>query len=183
MATSNISQNAQTSKPLNELKIKAKLKLKSYRKDPSSIPEWASKGVGKNSQEDAQLTLKTMLGIVSKKAGFTTWQQASHVLGGAWQPGEDAGSFWYSRRCVPLLNIWCRDLPEAEEQLSLKPKTILFPYKKQFVVAGENYATALGLQQHCSDISLEENRNLAVNAINTKWQEYALTRITDIFNN
>ena len=168
-------------KTLNELKIKAKLALKAYRKDPLSLPKWAAHTAPAHPDRDAQLKLKSVLCAVAKKVGFNDWQHALHVLGGDWHPGEDAGTFWYSYKCRALLNIWCRDLKEAEEQLNQQPGSIMFPYKKQFVIADEDYVNAIGLHNQFSKLRQNDNRNLAALYSRAGWDEFSYSRLSDIF--
>lgn len=175
------SPEKQNSKAVNELKIKAKLILKSYKSGMSSLPEWVPADALTKTDTESTLKLKHVLNAVAKKAGFTDWQHAVHVLDGKWHPGEDAGTFWYSPKCQALLNIWCRNLNEAEEQLADLPDAILFPYKKQFIVANENFMAALGLDMHYRKLKQDGRRNMATTQDRLTWDEIALARITDIF--
>lgn len=171
----------QNSKAVNELKIKAKLILKSYKSGTSSLPDWVPADALTKTDTESTLKLKHILNAVAKKAGFMDWQHAVHVLDGKWFPGEDAGTFWYSPKCQVLLNIWCRDLTEAEEQLADLPDAILFPYKKQFIVANENFAAAIGLDAHYNTLKQQGRRNIALTEDRLTWDEIALARIADIF--
>ncbi|MBL4906853.1 MAG: hypothetical protein JKX94_05320 [Sneathiella sp.] len=182
MVSSNSPSIHSCDKTLNELKIKAKLALKAYRKDPLSLPKWAAHTAPAHSDREAELKLKNVLCAVAKKVGFTDWQHALHVLGGEWHPGEDAGTFWYSPKCGGLLNIWCRDLSEAEEQLNKQPGSLLFPYKKQFDIADEDYVNAIGLHNQLKKLRQNNNRNLAALYGRTGWDEFSYSRVSNIFN-
>lgn len=171
----------QNSKALNELKIKAKLILKSYKTGMSSLPEWVPVKVLTEADKNSDLKLKHVLIAVAKKAGFIDWQHAVHFLDAKWLPGEDAGTFWYSPKCRVLLNVWCRNLAEAEEQLAELPDAILFPYKKQFIIADKNFVTALGLDTYYSELLQNVHRNMATTQERGIWDDIALARITDVF--
>ncbi len=175
------SPTKQNSKALNELRIKAKLILKSYRTGMSSLPVWVLVDALIEPDKDSDIKLKHVLNAVAKKAGFTDWQHAVFVLDGNWCPGDDAGTFWYSPKCRALLNIWCRNLTEAEEQLAELPETILLPYKKQFIVADEDFMSALGLDEHFHALKQDDLRNMAIMMDRLMWDAAALARIVDIF--
>ena len=180
MVLSEKRQDSFDSKPVKELKIKAKLALKNFRENPGTRPNWASADIVQNASD---LTLKTLLGAAAKKAGFSDWHHARHILDGHWRPGEDAGTFWYSPKCMVFLNIWCRDLEEAEQEMAKLPAAVLFPYKKQYVIGDQSFAATLGLEEQYLEMKWENNRNLTDRSNNSIWEECALARIKNIFSN
>ncbi len=155
------------SKPLNELKIKAKRALKQERVSGSI---------------ETEARLKSRQAAFAKKAGFRDWQHAHQNLGGGWSDGLDAGSFWYSPKCTTLLNIWCRDLQEAEKQLTLHPECVLLPYKRQYILANSDFLTAIGLEAYLPSILEPDNRNLSKLYGNPYWETLALARLKEIFS-
>lgn len=179
MAPSETHPNSFDTKPIKELKIKAKLALKNYRENPNSLPIWAKPVAPQNNSE---LTLKSLLRIAAKKAGFSDWHHARHILDGHWKPGDDAGTFWYSPKCMVFLNIWCRNLEEAEQEMANQPDAVLYPYKKQFVIGDESYAAVLGLQEQYLEMKWDNSRNLTNRSNISIWEECALARISNIFS-
>ncbi|BDX06853.1 hypothetical protein MACH26_23740 [Planctobacterium marinum] len=111
---------------INELKIKAKKKLKSEQS--------ATEG----------LTLTDCQQSLAQKAGFSHWHHALEVLSG--EPrNSDCGKLWHHPSCDVLLNLWFANYEEAHAALTKNLDKFLLPYKTQFVLVTEEYLTLIGL--------------------------------------
>lgn len=125
---------------LTELKVRARLRLNARR------------------DADPGLRLRDCLGLVAREVGFANWEQARKVLGGEAAPGDDMGTFWHAPRCSGLLNPWFSKLAEARAALAAATDdgppggtaglAVLLPYRRQFVLAGEDFLRELGLDPH-----------------------------------
>jgi hypothetical protein len=114
---------------LDEVKTRARLRLNAARRDDAATP----------------LRLRDCLGLVAKDLGFAHWDHARRVLGGQAAAGEDMGSFWHAPACHSLLNQWFASHEVAREALAADPRAFLLPYRRQYVVAQEDYVRELGL--------------------------------------
>ncbi|MDF2367575.1 hypothetical protein [Sneathiella sp.] len=140
MSTSENTTNACRS--LAELKIRSRILLKAAAQEKPA----ALHTLRKFGKQEPPFQHKDGLKAVSRLAGFKNWQHASHVLGGAANIGDDMGVIWYDTKCTGLLNIWCRNYAEAQEQFDQRENGFLFPYKTQFVVTNGEYVRALGFE-------------------------------------
>ncbi len=131
-----------TCRSLAELKIRSRILLKAAAQEKSE----ALQTLRKFSTQEPPFQHKDALKAVSRLAGYKNWQHASHILGGSASIGDDMGELWYSRKCTGLLNIWCRNYEEAQEQFSQQEDRFLFPYKTQFVITNDDYVRALGFE-------------------------------------
>jgi hypothetical protein len=100
-----------------------------------------------NASRDAQpaLRLRHCLHQVARDVGFVHWEQALTVLGGQAVPGDDMGTFWHAPACDTLLNNWFANYSEARAALEKKGGSVLLPYRRQFVLTGDEYLRELGL--------------------------------------
>lgn len=114
---------------LGELKVRARVRLNAARRE----------GAG----EDARL--RDRLRDVAREVGFADWEHARRVLDGLAVPGDDFGSFWYSRRTITLLNEWFADLGPARERHQGLRGSFLLPYRRQFVVVTDPFIRELAL--------------------------------------
>lgn len=84
----------------------------------------------------------------ARHAGFRNWEHARLVLDGLARPGADMGSFWHAPGCNSLLNEWFADLGQARVVRARGPGFLL-PYRRQFVVVGDDFIRELGLLPLC----------------------------------
>ena len=114
---------------LIELKTRARLQLNTARRaEPAS-----------------DLRLRHCLNQVARDVGFANWEHGSRVLGGQAVHGDDMGTFWHAPRCNSLLNLWFADHARAQAALAAERNMFLLPYRRQFIVASDDFIVALGL--------------------------------------
>jgi hypothetical protein len=169
--------------PVSELKIKSQLLKKSFRREPTGFHNWMQSLPTPDLWSNTPPKLQEVQDFIAKKAGFHNWRHAVHYLSGGWHPGEDAGTFWYSNRCTPLLNIWCRNEEEAKAELRKMPHLLILPYKKQFILANEDYLTAIGIQSVWQQKKKEIAAEKSVQYMDPDWQDLSLARIRTLFEN
>ncbi|MGJ7541609.1 hypothetical protein [Variovorax sp. LT1R16] len=112
---------------LVELKTRARLRLNSARR------------------EQTDLRLRDCLHQVAREVGFAHWDQGRSVLGREAQVGDDMGRLWHAPACNALLNQWFANYDEACSALAAHQGAVLLPYQRQFIVAGDPFIQALGL--------------------------------------
>lgn len=157
---------------LAELKIRSRILLKAAAQEK---PE-ALKTLSKFGKQEPPFQHKDALKAVSRLAGFKNWQHASHILGGSAHIGDDMGVLWYSNKCTVLLNIWCRNYEEAQEQFSQRKGSFLFPYKTQFVITDDEYVRALGIDTD-QPMLQGPSRNFAENYGSPTWDDLTFQRL------
>ena len=113
---------------LEELKTRARIRLNGARR----------------AGEGADLRLRDCLHDAARAVGFSHWEHARRVLGGAAQAGEDMGSFWYAPRCSTLLNHWYAD-EAAARAAHATSGGFLLPYRRLFVLAQDDFIRELAL--------------------------------------
>lgn len=114
---------------LQELKTRARLRLNARRRESMGT----------------DLQLRDCLNAVAADVGFTHWAHARQVLGGSAIAGDDQGSFWYAPGCSGLLSHWYPRYDLALEGQSQGVEGVLFPFRRQFVLAGPGYLKEIGL--------------------------------------
>ncbi len=132
---------------LNELKTRARLQLNAGRR---AHPE---------------LRLRQCLVQAARQMGFAHWDHARHVLSGQAVPGDDMGTFWHAPRCSSLLNAWFSDHERARAALTSRPRAVLLPYLRQFVVVNDEFIHELGLDP--SQVAWNDAQNDLVQAYGT----------------
>ncbi len=128
-----------------ELKTRARLGLKAIRAGDLGLLQRAKLGFGRAAAQPPEWKLRHCLALVANEAGFTTWDQARHVLGGQATSSDDMGAFWHAPRCNGLLSHWFADHVRARTCLAEMTQSVLLPYRRQFVVVDENYLRELGV--------------------------------------
>lgn len=155
---------------LTELKVRARLRLNARR------------------AEDPGLRLRDCLVQVSREVGFAHWEHARRVLGGDAAAGDDMGTFWHAPRCSQLLNPWFTTLAEARAALATTAEgaqsagagraalSVLLPYRRQYVLAGEAYVREIGLDPHDAAWARAQH-DLTRDYGGGAWQALALARL------
>lgn len=162
-------------KSLGELKIRSRILTKAANSGrPNAIRLLQAHG-----KADGPFQHKDGLKTVSRLAGFKDWQHASLVLSGAAKIGEDMGSLWYSPKCGVLLNIWCRDYPEAMAQFDSGAGRFLFPYKSQFLIVEDDFLRTIGLDPDHAMFSQAANRNFMQSYGSPDWDLLVFTRLQE----
>ncbi|GIF15759.1 hypothetical protein [Actinoplanes teichomyceticus] len=128
-----------------ELKTRARLGLNAARRGDVGLIDRARAGLGRVPSPVAEWRLRHCLTLVANEAGFDGWEQARRVLGGEAVTGDDMGAFWHAPRCAGLLSHWFTGYAEASAFLAGADGRVLLPYRRQFVVADDNYLEAVGV--------------------------------------
>jgi len=162
-------------KSLGELKIRSKILVKAANNGGADAVKKLSAIV----KADPPYQHKDGLKYVARTAGFRDWQHAAHILSGNAKVGEDMGTLWYSRKCMALLNIWCRDYNEALEELSKRSNVYLLPYKRQFIIVDDDFMRALGLLPQGRPNGPSTNRDLIQNYGTEEWDNLTFSRLQD----
>ncbi len=144
---------------IDELKVRARLQLNAVKK--------AGEG-------DAP-RLRDCLHDAARAAGFLHWEHARRVLDGLAAPGDDMGSFWHAPRCNVLLNHWYADLGRAREARA-KSGGFLLPYRRQFVVARDEYIRELALEP-ADEAWSALGRDLVSGYGSTAWSALCMRRL------
>lgn len=152
------------SRLLRELKTRARLRLNASRRDPGAAPP----------SSDARL--RDCLHAVSREVGFAHWEHARHVLQGLAFAGEDQGSFWHPPRCSTLLSPWFARHEDAAQALAQDATRVLLPYRRQYVLAGDDFLLELGLDPD-SPLWTDAGRDLVRAAGRAAWEALAWQRL------
>jgi len=143
---------------LTELKTRARLRLNAARR------------------EQHELKLRDCLDQAARNVGFAHWEHGRRVLGGLAVAGDDMGTFWHAPRCNSLLNLWFANYDEARSALASEHGSILLPYRRQYVVAQDDFIQELGLDP--ADAAWVETQRDLVRAFGTAaWLTLAFERI------
>lgn len=156
------------SRLLQELKTRARLRLNAHRRGTAADAEVAD-----------DLRLRDCLHAVAREAGFAHWEHARHVLGGQARVGEDQGSFWYAPGCATLLTPWFARHDEARQALQQGSAGVLLPYRRQYVLAGPDFLTELGLDAD-SSLWADAGFDLVLSAGSRPWEALAWQRLRAI---
>jgi len=168
-------------KALDELKIQAKILLKSVKENHPTATQRLKRHY-KYYQEGSvyQPKLKHCQQVVACESGFLDWQHAHQILS-ANDLNQDKqtsmGSFWHDHRCNALLNYWFSNYPEAAIFHQGKPETYLFPYNHQFIVATQEYVQAIGLHELDPTLWHIVQNNLVASYTSDAWDKIALARL------
>jgi hypothetical protein len=150
---------------VQELKTRARLRLNASRRE-----------VGAPAERAPDQRLRDCLHAVSREAGFVHWEHARHVLGGQARAGEDQGTFWYAPRCSGVLSAWFARYDEAVLAQSQGAPGVLLPYRRQFVLAGDDFLVELGLDPD-SPLWLDAGGDLVRGAGSVAWESLAWERL------
>ena len=125
--------------------------------------------------EGADMRLRDCLHDVARAVGFSQWEHARRVLGGAAVAGEDMGSFWHAPRCNTLLNGWYADAQVAAAAHA-NSNGFLLPYRRQFVVVQDEFIRELGLDPRDPHWA-EAGRNVVAAYGSLAWQALCAQRV------
>jgi len=146
---------------LIELKTRAHLQLSAARREGP----------------DTDLQLSHCLNQAARDVGFADWDHGCRVLGGRAAHADDMGSFWHAPRCNTLLNLWFADYAQARSALASESGTFLLPYRRQFIVAEDDFILELGLDPE--DTAWTHVQHDLVNAYGTAaWLALGFQRLT-----
>lgn len=148
---------------VQELKTRARLRLNASRRE-------AAEPVA------AEQRLRDCLHEVSRAVGFAHWEHARRVLSGEARAGDDQGRFWYAAGCQSLLTPWFARYDEAVLAWSSASEGVLLPYRRQFVLASDDFLVELGLDPD-SSLWSEVGRDLVRSAGSPAWEALAWQRL------
>ena len=121
-------------------------------------------------------SLRDCLNAVARDVGFSHWEHARCVLGGAVRPGEDHGAFWYAPRCASLLSPWFASYPLALAARRQGTPGVVLPYRRQVVLADHDFLLEIGLDPH-SPLWPETRFDLVGSTGSNAWQALAWQRL------
>lgn len=140
---------------LEELKIRARILLKSLRGDEATalaaaprlqrLPRFAARSPSAILAARGEIQLKHALAAVALENDYPTWEAAKQALGSAvpQSPEEETGDRLYRMGCGTL-NHWFTSYEEAREQL-LAGGGYLLRFRDQFFVCQAGLIENLGL--------------------------------------
>jgi hypothetical protein len=180
-------------KALDELKIQAKILLKSARNNQAS----AIKRLTKYSSTKKDINplnlayqdiakLKHCQHVLAREVGFYDWAHAHAILSAKNSKMSDAanhqlptnmGNFWHSHACDSLINLWFSDYKEASEVQREKQDSYLVPFKNQFIVVTQDYIKAIGLASVNQSLWHKIKRNLVSGYNSDTWDIIAYERL------
>jgi hypothetical protein len=173
-------------KALDELKIQAKILLKSINENQADAILRLEKQYKSYQQESVyQPKLKHCQQVVASESGFNDWQHAHKILSAREQSFDEQinmGKLWHNNRCNALLNHWFSRYQEALLLHKEKPNTYLFPYNNQFIVATQDYVNALGLHELDQTLWHAVQNNLVASYASEPWDKIALVRLRNRAN-
>lgn len=158
------------SRPLQELKTRARLRLNAHRRTAEAAPAAGAA---------ADPRLRDCLHTVAREAGFAHWEHARHVLGGRAAAGDDHGTFWYAPGCAVFLTPWFARHDEARQAMQQGSAGVLLPYRRQFVLAGPDFLAELGLDPE-SSLWADAGFDLVRSAGSPGWEALAWQRLRAI---
>lgn len=180
-------------KALNELKIQAKILLKSARNNqPSAIQRLAKHRGHKSPSLSLDIAyadlgkLKHCQHVLAREVGFENWQHAHSILGASditlSNPISDSGAlnmgkFWHSYSCDALINLWFSRYQEARDALRAEPNKYLIPYQQQFIVVTEDYLKVIALHEVDGSLWRDVDHDLAASYATEAWDKIALARL------
>lgn len=122
-------------------------------------------------EEGVTSTLTQAKQLISRQAGFASWQDASQLLNG--NGNFQNCTLWHHHACDAHMNHWFADYQEARAFALSASGLVLFPYRHQFVVGDEHYIYSLGLSEH-GELIYEHCQRDMVSSYNTPaWDELA----------
>jgi hypothetical protein len=151
------------SRPLEELKTRARLHLNASRSGPA---------VG----AQPVLRLRDSLHAVARATGFMHWEHAREVLSGQARAGSDWGRFWYAPRCASLFNPWFADHTQAIAARNAAGAGVLLPYGRHVVLANDPFLLELGMEP-AQPLWGEVAHDLVESAGSPAWQALVMQRL------
>jgi len=180
-------------KALDELKIQAKILLKSARNNQSSAIQRLAKHSGNKPRShslDLAYTdlakLKHCQHVIAREVGFENWQHAYAILSAndntlsntaSDSVAVNMGKFWHSHSCDALINLWFSSYQKALIALQTKPSNYLIPYQQQFIVVTEDYLKLIDLHDVETSLWRDVKHDLVASYATEAWDEIAHTRL------
>jgi hypothetical protein len=181
-------------KALDELKIQAKILLKSAKNNQTSAIQRLAKYSGnKPHMGSLDLTytdiakLKHCQHVCAREVGFQNWQHAHIILRAEVKSAEsgclesavtDMGKFWHSHACDALINLWFSRYQDAHAALQESPNFYLIPYQQQFIVVTKDYLKTINLDSVQASLWQEVEHNLVASYSSEAWDTIAHIRLT-----
>lgn len=156
---------------IQELKIRARKRHKSLLAGDRIVFERLQRRFPKASE----FKLKHSLHLVAYENGFADWPMALRYLSGASETSGDCGSFWYSQKCMTLLNHWFANYNEAEGFRANSDVFCLVPYKHQFIVVDENYMSMIGCDHEAVN---PKDRDFVASYGGDSWDKMVWSRLS-----
>jgi len=167
-------------KSIDELKVRAKLALKSAKNGDQKIYQRIAKHNGKRAESEQTLKLKHCQNVVARESGFKSWQHAKKVLAAEITRQDnkedfdlDMGALWHNNRCGGLTNLWFSRYQEAKAVFETKKNSYLIPYNRQFIVVEEDYIRALGISTGLESLWNKLSHDLVKSYPSELWDEMA----------
>jgi hypothetical protein len=162
---------------LNELKVRAKLRLKDLNSGaPDALfhARWITRR--RRWPWPAAWVLTQARNIVCAELDFHDWAHARRVLEGHAAPTEDMGGLWYDLRCQLRLNHWFPDYASAKAFQLANADHYLFPFGRQFVVGDHHFVRLLGLEDQVASLTGAQ-RDLHASYGTPAWRALCLARL------
>jgi hypothetical protein len=143
---------------LEELKIRARILLKSLRGDDPSralaaaqrlqrLPRWNDFPAPQIIASREQIQLKHALAVIALENEYPSWEALRKALeatkGPPRSPLEETGDRLYPQNCGGTLNQWFTSYDEARARLD-ESGGFLFPYRSQFFICEVGHIENLG---------------------------------------
>lgn len=180
-------------KALNEIKIQAKILLKSARNNqPSAIQRLANQSRQKSNSYSLDLAytdlakLKHCQHVLAREVGFENWQHAHSILGASdnklsnnssGSGAVNMGKLWHNSNCDALINLWFSNYQEARLALQAEPSNYLIPYQQQFIVVTEDYIKVIALHEVDASLWRDVKHNLVDSYATEAWDRIAHIRL------
>lgn len=159
---------------LQEAKLQAKRYLKYLKKEQKSLHFPKRYKVAQKDIETDAVQLKHCQSFIAIKLGLHNWNQLHSLLSFEdTQTEQDFGTLFHKPACDVFLNHWFADYESARKQLGDGANYFLLPYKKQFVVARENYLDTLDIHSALSEQWQSINHDLVAGYATVAWDQIA----------
>lgn len=159
---------------LQEAKLQAKRYLKHLKKEQKSLHLPKRHKVAQKDIEADAVQLKHCQTLIAVKLGLQSWNELHTLLSFVNAQTElDFGTLFHKPACNVFLNHWFADYKSAKKQLSHGSDYFLLPYKKQFVVARQNYLNTLDIHSALSEQWQSINHDLVAGYATDAWDQIA----------
>lgn len=139
---------------IKEVKIQAK-KLNKQLKSGDQVSKNVVLKMKRLHINTTEIKLKDCLNVVSIQLGFQHWRQAHQFFSGSADNKlpTNWGTYLYPDRGDVFINEWFSSYANAKQIVSEHlPSKWLLPYKKQFIVVGQDYIDCFNLNSQLTEL-------------------------------
>lgn len=165
---------------INEIKTQAKKLNKAFKTGTQLEVAFAKQLSLLNVTDVGDVKLKHCLTLIAWQLGFSNWHFAQEVLSGKYniKNSIDMGSFSYPDSATGFINEWFTDYQQAKKaQLNKANLKYLLPYKKQFILVGEDYIKLFKIEQTLAPLWRIIDYDMVASYNSSEWDQLACSVI------